>query len=183
MIVNSATSALSLISLFSCPINFYKYSTSLLWLATAANASCLTISASASFSMHYLTKDSYYPQPIWPKIKQTSCFNNGDWVEEYCFDNKRHKTWIASEVPKSLMWYIILYFSNKVISVSYFNKRPRNPYLLKNYLNFFYSKNCSNSSFVKGAAGSLVAKNLVPYKLASYLRLAFSKEILQVSES
>lgn len=36
---------------------------------------------------------------------------------------------------------------------------------------------------MKGAAGSLVAKNLVPYKFASYLRLAFSKEILQVSES
>lgn len=90
---------------------------------------------------------------------------------------------MASEVAKSLMWYMIRYFSNKVISVSYFNINPRNPYLLKNYLKFFDSKNWSNSSLVNGAAGSLVAKNLVPYKLASYLRLAFSNEILQVSES
>lgn len=78
---------------------------------------------------------------------------------------------------------MIRYFSNKVISVSYFNISPRNPSLLNNYPKFLDSKNYINSYFVNGAAGSLVAKNLCPYKLASYLRLAFYNEILHVSDS
>lgn len=181
--VNSATCALSFINLFSWPINFSKYCTSLLWLATAANASCRTIYAYSSFYIHSRTKCSYYPHPICPKIKQTSCFSKGDWVGEYFLDKIRHNVWIAYSVPKSRMWYMIRYFSNRLISVYGFSMSPRKPSWEKVSLKFFVYKNWLNSSLVKGAAGYLVAKNLVPYNAANCLFLAFWRDILHVSDN
>ena len=151
---NCATSALSFMSLFGWLINFYRYSASLDWLATAARASCLTIGSSSSFYMHSLTNCSYFSHPIWPKMKQISCFSKLVCVLKYSFDKSWHKVFLASSLFSFLIKYIIRYLLKSDTSSR--RRSPRYLFSWKRLSSLLSFRNASNSSLEKGAAGSFV---------------------------